>query len=548
MTQALRRYVMKMVPQELGGEDITSSERRVFEALARSPLKGVALHSLNLPTHEYKLAAEIDFLLILQDLVLAIEVKGGQVSCRDGVWTYSDRNHHRTSREGPFKQVQTAMFALRSRLRERLGTAIDDVAFGYFVVTPDVDLAGGFEWDLETYCGKGLFNRGIEGAVDRARKYWLSKQKKKLPIGKELSTRLLHDLRPSFDRSPLLDARANLLDAAMVRLTDEQYARLDLISEEPRVICNGGAGTGKTFLAAEVARRQSLLGKRVLFTCRSEVLAAYATRSLEGTDVDVKVASQLSNVTPYDVLVVDEAQDLMTFETLEDLERVVIGGWADGRWVMFLDQNSQAHLYGDFDSDALAYVQSFRPVNPTLKFNCRNTREIAFQTRAYTGADTGVAAAGTGPEVVFAAVEDPQAELAALEDHLRSLAAHEVPPGHITIVSLRGDWETSVAKNLRAARRGQLTQMSPALASMWPGVGMTWSSTRDMKGMENRFVCVIDIDSVVTKTELDLLYVALSRPRAGLWIAVSPEVKAQLVELSKLHLEDAMNAYNKASA
>lgn len=539
---------MKMVPQELGGEDITSSERRVFEALARSPLKGVALHSLNLPSHEYKLTAEVDFLLILEDLVLAVEVKGGQVSCRDGVWTYSDRSHSRTSREGPFKQVQTAMFALRGRLKDRLGVAIDDVAFGYLVVTPDVDLARGFEWDLETYCGKGPFNRGIEGAVNRARKYWLGKQTRKLPLSKELSKALLQDLRPSFDRSPLLDARANLLDAAMVRLTDEQFDRLDLISDEPRVICNGGAGTGKTFLAAEVARRQSLLGKRVLFTCRSEVLAAYATRTLEGTDVDVKVASQLSNVTPYDVLVVDEAQDLMTFETLEDLERAVTGGWTGGRWAMFLDQNSQAHLYGDFDADALAYVQSFRPVNPTLKFNCRNTREIAFQTRAYTGADTGVATAGTGPEVVFAVVDDPQAELAALEDHLRSLKAHEVPPEHITLVSLRGDWETSVAKNLRAARKGQLTRMSQELASVWPGKGMTWSSARDIKGMENRFVCVVDIDSVATQTELDLLYVAFSRPRAGLWVAVSSAIKTQLGEMAKPHLESAMNAYNKASA
>jgi len=539
---------MKMVPPELGAEEVTTSERRVFEALASSPLSGAALHSLNLPDHEYKLTAELDFVLILDDLILAVEVKGGQVSCRDGLWTYSDRaGHRRTSREGPFKQVQTAMYALRQRMKERLGVEIDDVAFGYLVVTPDVDLVGSFEWEDETYCGRGPFNRGIGKAIDRARKYWRGKQANKFPIGKELNARLMQELRPSFDRSPLLDARASLLDAAMVRLTDEQYARLDLISDEPRVICSGGAGTGKTFLAAEVARRQALLGKRVLFTCRSEVLAAYATRTLEGTAVEVRAASQLGNVTPYDVLVVDEAQDLMTFDILEDLEQAVVGGWADGRWTMFLDQNSQAHLYGDFDPDALAYVQSFGPVKPSLKFNCRNTREIAFQTRAYTGADTGVATAGTGPEVVFVAVDDQQAELAALETHLRSLAQQEVAPEHITIVSLRGDWETSVAKGLRAARKGRLTQMSPALASVWPGGGLTWSSALDIKGMENRFVCVVDIESVATETELDLLYVALSRPRAGLWVATLPHVKEQLGELFKQHLDGAMDAYKKAA-
>jgi hypothetical protein len=158
-----------------------------------------------------------------------------------------------------------------------------------------------------------------------------------------------------------------------------------------------------------------------------------------------------------------------------------------------------------------------------------------------------VATAGTGPEVAFVAVDDQQAELAALEKHLRSLAEQEVAPEHITIVSLRGEWGTSVAKGLRAARKGRLTQMSPALASVWPGGGMTWSSAMDIKGMENRFVCVVDIDSVTTETELDLLYVALSRPRAGLWVATSPHVKEQLGELFKQHLDGAMDAYKKAA-
>ncbi|WP_308161259.1 nuclease-related domain-containing DEAD/DEAH box helicase [Dietzia psychralcaliphila] len=517
-------------------------------ALAARSRNGTALHSLNLPVHQYKMTAELDFVLILDNLVLAIEVKGGQVSCRDGVWTYSDRaGHRRTSREGPFKQVQSAMYALRERLRGRLGPIIDDVAFGWLVITPDVDLASSFEWDDETYCGRGPFSRDPDKMIDRACNYWISKQPGKPPIGKKLHDKLLHELRPSFDRSPLLDARASLLDVAMIRLTDEQYARLDLISDEPRVMCSGGAGTGKTFLAAEVARRQALLGNRVLFTCRSEVLAAFAARMLKGTSVEVKPVSALRGLAPFDVLVIDEGQDLMTFDILEQLEGSMVGGWAEGRWTIFLDHNRQAHLYGDFDTDALKFLQSFGPVNPMLKFNCRNTREIAFQTRAYTGADTGVATAGAGPEVTFVVVDSPEAELAALEKHLRSLSEQEVAPENITIVSLRGEWESSAAKGLKAARKGRLAQMSPAIASVWPGGGMTWSSALDIKGMENRFVCVIDIDSVVTDRELDLIYVALSRPRAGLWIATSPQVSEQMAERLAKHLDGAMDAYRKAA-
>ncbi|WP_196806201.1 nuclease-related domain-containing DEAD/DEAH box helicase [Rhodococcus sp. 114MFTsu3.1] len=535
------------MPTELGNDEVTSSERRVFDSLASGGLRGTALHSLNLPEHAYKRTGELDFVLVLEDLILVIEVKGGQVSCHDRVWTYRDRaGHHRTSREGPFNQAQSGMYALRDRLRTRVGHAVDDIAFGYLVVTPDVDIPSGFEWADETYCGRGPYNRGLDRAIERAQAYWLAKEPRRFVIDSNLHSRLMHDLRPSFDQSPLLDARASALEASMVRLTDEQYSRLDLISEEPRVICSGGAGTGKTFLATEVARRQSLVGRRVLFTCRSTVLAAFVKELLAGTSVDVMAIDEIPVSGSYDVLVVDEAQDLMTFDILNDLESVIAGGWADGRWVMFLDQNAQAHFYGDFDTDALQYVESFHPVRPTLKFNCRNTREIAFQTRAYTGADTGVATAGAGPEVIYANISNRQSETAALEAHLRTLRENEVRPGNITIVSVRGDWESSAAKGLRDFRKGRLERVTPERAANWPGTSMSWASAIDVKGMENRFVCVIDIDSVTSEKEANLLYVALSRPRAGLWVAVTSEVGDQLKGLFKLHSASALEAYKKA--
>lgn len=523
-----------MIPATPGPQGVTSSERRVFDALAASDLSGTALHSLSVPEHRYKLMAEIDFLLVLEDLILAVEVKGGQIARHAGVWEYFDRaGHHRTSHEGPFRQVESGMFAVRTRLRRRNGPQAD-VAFGFLVVTPDVDLTDTFEWDAETYCGRAAFTRGIDRAVERARAYWLRKDPGHRPMDRQLRKALLNDLRPDFDYSPLLDARASQLELAMVRLTEEQYSRLDLISDEQRVICLGGAGTGKTFLATEVASRQARLGQRVLFLCRSGILAAHVTATL-GAGVDVRTADQLGTDEPYDVVVIDEAQDLMTFDLLERIEAVIAGGWADGRWVMFMDHNRQAHLYGDHDPEALEYIRSFRPVTATLRANCRNTREITFHTRAYTGADVGVATAGSGPEVAYEAVTDRASETAALEAHLRFLREQGVAPEHITIVSMRGDWDTSCARDLREARRGRIDRLTPALAADWPGRNLTWASAVDIKGLENRFVCVVDIDEVDTDRHLDLLYVALTRPRAGLWIATSPAVRERLGQLFREH-------------
>lgn len=537
-----------MIPAELGQDAATSSERRVFDALAASDVPGAALHSINLPTHEYKLTSELDFVLILDELVLVVEVKGAQVSCKNGLWTYSDRSGHlRQDREGPFKQVISGMYALRDRLRRRVGAAVDNIAFGFLVVTPDVDLAlSSFEWDPETYCGRGDFNRAFGKSLNRVRAYWRARQPKKRPIDKNLHGKLLQELRPSFDRSPLLDARASTLDAAFVRLTDEQFSRLDLISEAPRVLCSGGAGTGKTFLASEVARRQSLAGRSVLFTCRSPILASFVRTLLLGTGVSVRPVSDLPVGTTFDVVVIDEAQDLMNFDTLDRLDCVITGGWSDGRWVMFMDQNRQAHLYRDFVPDALQLVRSFGPVPATLRTNCRNTREIAFQTRALTGADTGVAAAGSGPEVKFAPVSDQEAEGAALAAHLRSLREQEVSEGHVTIVSLRGDWATSAARRLREARQGKLRRLDKDSAANWPGTDLTWASAIDIKGLENRFVCVIDVDSLESERDIDLMYVALSRPRAGLWLATTPAIGARVAELYQAHAVSALDALNKA--
>lgn len=538
-----------MIPGELALGATTSSEKRVFDALASSDIAGTALHSLNLPAHEYKLTSELDFVLVLDDMVLVVEVKGARVSCNNGLWTYSDRSgHYRQDREGPFKQVISGMNALKGRLKQRHGAVVeDDILFGFLVVTTDVDLAlSSFEWDAPTYCGRGQFSRDFTKAVRDAVDYWRGRQPQKRPMEETLRRKLLDDLRPTFDRSPLLDARASTLDAAFVRLTDEQFSRLDLISEAPRVICSGGAGTGKTFLAMEVARRQALTGRSVLFTCRSPILASFARGLLVGTRVTVREVTSLPAGATFDVVVIDEAQDLMNFDALDRLGSAVVGGWDSGRWVMFMDQNRQAHLYGDFDPEALQYVQSFAPVPATLRTNCRNTREIVFQTRALTGADTGVAAAGTGPEVEYVTVADAASETAALEAHLRSLREHEVSEGHVTIVSMRGDWATSAARGLRAARKGTLRMLDEESAANWPGSSLTWASAVDIKGLENRFVCAIDFDSLESESDIDLLYVTLSRPRAGLWIATSPAIGSRIVELYQTHSPAAVEAFKKA--
>jgi hypothetical protein len=195
---------------------------------------------------------------------------------------------------------------------------------------------------------------------------------------------------------------------------------------------------------------------------------------------------------------------------------------------MFHVPNAQTHVYADYDPDALRMVAGYS-VAATLRTNCRNTRQIAFSTRAHTGADVGVAAASIGPEVVWKSVATVEDETFLLDAHLRELREADVPPGDVTIVSLRGDWATSSAAALRDGRRGRIRVLDADWAADWPGTTTSWCTTTAIKGLENRFVCVVDLDGLAG--HIDHLYVALSRARAGLWVAVDPVAAIRVKDL-----------------
>ena len=117
----------------------------------------------------------------------------------------------------------------------------------------------------------------------------------------------------------------------------------------------------------------------------------------EGTAVEVKAASELASVTPYDVLVVDEAQDLMTLGILEDLERALAGGWAEGRWTHVPRPEQAGPPIWGLRSRGLEYVQSFGPVRPTLKFQLSQHPVRSFSKRGPTRGLTGSRPPAPGP-------------------------------------------------------------------------------------------------------------------------------------------------------
>ncbi|MEV7166052.1 NERD domain-containing protein [Streptomyces microflavus] len=529
---------MRIVPSEISSRTRSAAERSVFAALKAIPDKeSVALHSVHLPAHRYKRVGEIDFVVITPDLILFIEVKGGGIAFRDGKWHYGRGDGRTESRtEGPFEQASSGMHELEREFREAVhGLHGRDAVGGYLVITPDVDLPSMTTYEPEHYLGSTAYagGRGLEAAIHRAARHWPSKGKNRsaLPsISAQLRGEIVKAVRPEFDLVPSLHARITDLEATFERLTTEQLEKLDELEDNPRLIWTGGAGTGKTFLAAEAARRRSARGT-VLFTCASQTLAAHVAGILSDDSIVVLPFDRLDEVRKrrFDHLIVDEAQDLMGFEYLEKLEGLVEGGLDRGHWIFMLDRNNQVLAPAGYDPEAWKYLRDLGAMNASLRRNCRNTKQIVKQVQRYTGADLGIPMAGQGEQVVFAKVTSREDEAAQLDRHVDRLIDDGVAARDITLVSSSGDWGTTSARLTR--RFSRIDKFADTIGAGTQRNRITWSSVVDFKGLENQVVCLIDLDTEDLVGRLDAVYVAWTRARAHLWIAVLPGVNNALREM-----------------
>lgn len=544
---------MKMIPPVVAATTDSPAERKLFPVFERTELdkNAVCLHSIDLPDHEYKRMSEIDFVVLTRAGLLVCEVKGGLVTRElNGMWTFTNRHGEaNTKPEGPFKQAGSAMWSLHADLKKRLDKAIfDQISFGWCVILPDCE----FRDDSVDSPAELLIDRGeiagareLAGPLARLLGRW--QKKNRLPdMSAEALDRTRNAIRGAFDPVSSLATRARGIGADLQTLTEEQYAGLDWVEETDRLLISGGAGTGKTLLALEMARRDALRGRTVLLTCHSPLLARFLSAR---APADVKVASldeagrimQERNA-GFDVVIVDEAQDVFTLEGVAILDSLVAGGIEEGTWRCFYDLNNQAGLFGEFDPDAFGLLSGTQAHTVALRRNCRNTKPIVLQTQSVTGADLGVPMAGDGPSVTFVKPADVQEETRMLAAELERLATADVASGSITILTGSGS-APSPADALDPAIRKRMLKLDAAVAGAWPVDRITVTAIEEFKGMENDFVLVCGLSGIdESRIDRARLYVAMSRARIGLWMAIPADLSGRFDALRRENMERALAA------
>ena len=519
-----------------------AAERAVWEALRdQLPDEAVLFYSVGLLERDREF--EADLVVGWPDTGIAvIEVKGGQVSCQRRQW-YQTSGSRREPIGSPVTQAQDCRHVL-SRLLANCDSPAAHARMVHLVAFPYTAVPAA--WSAPD-CNRSMVidsaDRGY--AADVVRRALREHGGGHAPLDHAGLGSLVDILEGE------LAGQASLLSAAaenelrIDQLTRDQTRLLDILRYQRRLKVVGGAGTGKTWLALEQARRLARAGQRVALVCYTRGLARFFERTTACWPVSQRPAyvglfhqlpvrwgaaggaeddsdywerrlplalGELAGAKPpaelFDSVVVDEAQDFGALwwpPTLACLRDPAAGGL-----FVFLDEAQRVFARrGEVPIPLPPYV---------LDENVRNTKRIAQVFGSLCEEQLRLRGL-PGPPVRFHPCRTEQA-LDAADDEVDRLL-DDWAPGQVALLTTHH----------RHPQQRMLVE-GPGQAAYWDEffaeTDVFYGHVLGFKGLERPAVvlCINGFRDVARAKEM--LYVGLSRPRTKLVVCGELALIAQV--------------------
>ncbi len=511
-----------------------SQEGVMFHALSQLPDSYYVFHSFSI-VHMYEEGmneSETDFVIFHPDKgILCIEAKAGNVRYENGEWLYGSGK--RMKKNGPFKQVSTNMHNLMDY--------IDDSGFDYirkkckfqFAVwfpsitrstlsgislPPDAD-------DQLILCRESM--EDIQTEIDRIFNVPLRGFDIRTMLGTN-DVKLLLDriLAPQFHIVSMAAMEHEHKRLVFKSMLKEQVALLNYLEEQPTAVINGMAGTGKTLMALEKARRHAAVGESVLFLCYNKKLnqhlrECYADKHIDYYTID-GIACKICNTSepdyglfqdrletyyldgdfPYQHVIIDEGQDfgqekMEEIAVIELLQSIIMDHEeGNGTFYVFYDKNQLVQ-----GSRVPACIQN-ADCRLTLYRNCRNTENIAITSMRFLGSERKPRLfddAVVGESPLFYIEEENK-----LTEALDEAIDRFEKDGCKEVVILTYKTEQTSILSGRVKNGLYRSQKKDYL----------FTTCRKFKGLEADAIIIVDIDSHMTQEHAEkLIYVGTSRAR-----------------------------------
>ena len=568
-------------PQPPEGSD---NELTVYEILKDCPGTGdwIVLHQLNFAKHVSQARGEADFIVFVPEVgVVFLEVKG-YARCENGQWFFGRDPEGKRS---PFAQASGAMDSIRDWVDDQqeqlkgipLCSGAVFVQTVWSVPIPDIfphQLIDATKVDARH---PEMLRDAIVNLISNER-LRLEQPPTRLRFREGRPSSFEVDefvelLRPTVHPPEHL---INVIWAKVELFTDRQLKALDECKTRRQLVFKGLAGTGKTVIATQLAIQESNRN-RVLYVCFTQLarenlenatrdLATLHVRGIFELSLDligategnvahkewssrlyadkdfagvlahaIEVASRLPDDLKYDLLIVDEAQDVLDELFIGILGAWLKGGLEEGRWVLFLDQNQS--VFSDRHLTLEAFLQRYGScrVRPLLA-NCRNTEAIAmFANRVglleppdwYDPLLVLHRSDESHPEPPFHFYENPEDQAKQVLAHVLRLIDSGVPAGEVVVLSANRQQSCAGHELLRGLLSPYTLQDSSKVR---------YDTIHHFKGLESYCVIVTDIDKMPTSGSprriRELLYTAITRAVFRLDCFANTAIRAELQPLA----------------
>ncbi len=430
---------MILIPPKIH-PDTPNSEKKVFDKLKndKNPQtkNWIVYHSLNYPVSikkagksSYMYFGESDFLILAKDIgIINIEVKGGSLSCKNGVWKISNKTETKILKKSPIKQAHDTKYDIQYYIKKKINKKFPQE---YLVVFPDcssVDIEDNIEYskanilDVDNFYGN--FSEKIFSIT------------KNMKIGGDIFNLEKNDiiklkslLRPDFDsyvkKSTILKESNNEIN----KYTDDQIKVLEYLSNEPRILVTGSQGTGKTVMAEEVINNFGSNYEKILFINSGRLgnintklkfidkfnNITFSTYNKFVRDINkffnipistttdfissnnsltTKAFNSLKNFKEnkfiYDLVIIDEMQHCFFYDNFYLLiDKILKKGLIDGNYCFFGDFENQ-NIIGErvekktlSERDPKLNLLNYRGIH--LWHNVRNSEDIALEAPIISG-------------------------------------------------------------------------------------------------------------------------------------------------------------------
>jgi hypothetical protein len=497
-------------------------------------------------TGSWKEEGEVDFVIFDgSKTLLCMEVKGGRISYigEEDCWFQNDK----LLEPQPDQQATEGMRALIKFLY-REGK---DLNFGWILGFPNCSLPDDFQppsrIPKQVIIDELKFTQ-IQSALLGAEQYYRDHYKKP-GINSVTARSLVARLNRSVEFISKIGVRIAREHQQLIQITEDQFRVLEDLEINHRVAIRGSAGTGKTVLATEFARRQAEYGKEVLLLFYNRLIAntvhrsfdkglpIYCTRFFKFAralieeddptwwqqnvsqderfwefDVPLRLFEiPTENLPSYDTIIVDEGQDFRPdwYEFLEQL----LGDPGESHFVVFYDEAQ--NIFGRWGHLPWGHTNAMRK---NLKENCRNTKSIvSYVDEHYPTEMIPSQFSPEGVMVIEKIIENREDVLTNISDDIKGLLKQDVKPGEIVVLLNKPKRESCMA-DVRTIGKHKFESIGQYYNDRSRSI--QFASLNMFKGLEANVVFLFLGGEVSEKEASELIYMEGTRARALLYVYI----------------------------